>query len=123
MRRMPGHGHPLRPEYVLTEKGEAVSAWAAQLDKALQGDGWPLARRTWTLPVLRAAAPVRRFAEIRLALSPVTDRALSQSLQSMCARDWLCRIVDTDASPPSVSYAPSGRGKKLSPILQRSFQI
>ena len=29
--RNPGHGHPLRPEYVLTEAGRPVGAWCERV--------------------------------------------------------------------------------------------
>jgi len=118
-----GHGHPLRPAYVLTARGVKVASWAAELDAILQADDWPLARKSWTLPVLRIITPEKRYGEIRAALNPVTDRALSQTLQGMVEQEWLQRAVDTLASPPSVSYAPEGLGKRLSPVLQRSYRI
>src|ERR671932_1580387 len=39
VRRNPGYGHPLRPEYLLTRRGEAVAGRLARLPAA--GDGHP----------------------------------------------------------------------------------
>jgi len=122
--RAGGHGHPLRAEYSLTDKGRVLASWAADLvaNVAISEDQ-RLMRRAWTLPVLRLAAPGCHFAEFRSALSPVTDRALSQTLKAMSARKWLKRSVDDTASPPRVSYMPDGLGSRLAPVLQRSFSI
>jgi len=120
----PGHGHPLRPAYLLTAKGKRVASWATELDTMLHSeDDCRLARKSWTLPVLRTVAPIKRYGEIRAALNPVTDRALSQTLHAMVEQEWLLRTVDVDASPPGVSYVADGLGKRLSPILQQSYQI
>src|SRR5687768_10779560 len=51
--RNPGHGHPLRPEYLLTREGGVVAAWCERLGEqrarfGLGGGG--LGR--WSLPLL-----------------------------------------------------------------------
>ena len=51
--RNPGHGHPLRPEYMLTEAGAAAAARAAAIADAQQGIGLPPAAATrWGLPLV-----------------------------------------------------------------------
>ena len=123
LRKNSGHGHPLRPAYALSDKGKAVAEWAAELDKSMIVSDWAIARRTWSLPILREAIPTSRYGEIRAELNPVTDRALSETLKMLGDNHWLDRIVDIEQSPPSVAYAPSGTGKVLTPILIDSLTI
>src|ERR1041384_7924819 len=80
--RNPGHGHPLRPEYVLTPAGEPVAAFCqgvmAQREKLGLAHG-QLPR--WSLPlIVRLDADKARFSALRDALRPVTPRALSLTL-------------------------------------------
>lgn len=123
LRKNSGHGHPLRPAYVLTPKGYSVASWAAELDEVLEPAQWKIARRTWSLPVLREAGPESRFRELRSKLNPVTDRALSESLKTLSRNHWLGRCVDAEHTPPRVTYIPMGIGAQLGPILQESLLI
>ena len=51
--RNPGHGHPLRPEYVLTEAGRAVGGWSEAVMAARADLGVaPEALTRWTLPAI-----------------------------------------------------------------------
>jgi len=118
-----GHGHPLRPAYVLTAKGKAVAEWAAELDKILEPNDWRIVRRSWTLPILREVSPARRYGELRSKLTPVTDRALSETLKALGENQWLYRLVDGDRSPPSVTYLPLGTGELLVPALNESLNV
>lgn len=123
LRKNSGHGHPLRPAYVLTAKGKAIAAWAAELDYFLEPIDWKIARRTWTLPILREMTPASRYGELRSNLCPVTDRALSETLKKLGENNWLDRCVDIARSPPSVTYTPQGTGQLLMPALKESWQI
>lgn len=116
VRRNPGHGHPLRPEYVLTEGGVAVGAACARLWRAavLTDLAEPVARK-WTLPVLRVlGGGARRYGEIKAALAAhgVTDRALSGSLRDLTERGLLRRRVGV-GHPPVVIYETTDRASSL----------
>ncbi|NRB01490.1 MAG: winged helix-turn-helix transcriptional regulator, partial [Rhodobacteraceae bacterium] len=51
--RNPGHGHPLRPEFRLTEKGRAAAEAAGEIYGVVSDDaGAAVLRRSWTLPIL-----------------------------------------------------------------------
>jgi DNA-binding HxlR family transcriptional regulator len=53
VQRNPGHGHPLRPEYILTEAGKAAAARAATIAAAQGAIGLPSGMTTrWTLPLV-----------------------------------------------------------------------
>ena len=123
LRKNSGHGHPLRPAYLLTAKGRAIAEWAAELDSFLEPTDWKIARRAWALPILREMIPESRYGELRSKLSPVTDRALSVTLKKLGENHWLGRCVDINNSPPSVTYIPLGTGELLVPALRESLSI
>lgn len=123
VRRTKGHGHPLRPAFELTRKGEVVAEWAFELDNILTPENWNIAARTWSLPVMRLTNSAPRYGELRSELKPVTDRALSQTLKILASHDWVTRAVNSEAAPPEVSYSPSGMGEVLIPCLERSFSL
>lgn len=72
VRRNPGYGHPLRPEYLLTPEGEEAAVRCARLLAAVDGKADVLLRK-WSLPVLFALRGNARFSELREAL-PGIDR-------------------------------------------------
>ena len=123
VRRTKGHGHPLRPAFQLTKKGEIVAKWAIELDHILLPENWSIAARTWTLPIMRLTDSAPRFGELRSELKPVTDRALSQSLKTLVSHDWVTRDVNVTTAPPEVSYSPCGIGEILIPCLENSFSL
>ncbi len=103
--RNPGYGHPLRPEYVLTERGHAIGAACLELADAVRAVGGDdEAYRKWALPVVsRLAADVDRFGELRDGLEGVTPRALSLALKRLVAAGLVERAVD-DGYPPVSRY-------------------
>ena len=52
LERNPGYGHPLRPEFRLTQSGIAAAAMASRVQRASAHENQDLIRRAWTLPVL-----------------------------------------------------------------------
>lgn len=114
--RNPGHGHPLRPEFRLTDPGARAGAIAKRIYDLSGQDDHPLLRKSWTLPVLTALHSPRQFNEIKRHLPMMTDRALSQSLKSMEARAWVRRDVDGTARPPRPLYHAVNTGGQISQI-------
>lgn len=116
----PGHGHPLRPEYVLSARGARVAARCVPLDDLLRDDAVrDVALRRWSMPVLHAIGRRRaRFSVIAERLGAITDRALSLSLQDLAAVDLVERRV-VDDRPPVPVYAATDAGRELVPALQR----
>ena len=114
MERNPGYGHPLRPEFRLTPLGKVAAAIAHRIDDVSAEDDWTLLRRSWTLPVLTSIHTPSHFGDIKRKLPTITDRALSQSLKSMEARDWVCRSVDGAARPPRSIYSAVNTGGLIS---------
>lgn len=116
MERNPGHGHPLRPEFRLTQQGMAAAAVAARVRDVSGNDAWDLLRRSWTLPVLTAVHRPSHFNDIKRGLGTITDRALSQSLKSMEARSWVHRSIDECARPPRSVYCAVDAGREISAV-------
>ena len=117
--RNAGHGHPLRPEFVLTPRGKAVAKAAGRIwswaDDPRMG---PLLPFRWTLPVLYCVKEPLTYGEIRKAVTPVTDRALSISLKQLTEAKALSRRVETASRPPLSLYTPLPPALKIGGILR-----
>jgi DNA-binding HxlR family transcriptional regulator len=110
--RNPGHGHPLRPEYVLTPAGqEAGTACVRMMAVRRRLDIGPASLPRWSLPIIgRLSGDWARFTDLRNDLAPVTPRALSLNLQQMVAGGVIARRVEADYPPtPLYGLAPPGR--------------
>jgi DNA-binding HxlR family transcriptional regulator len=113
VRRNPGYGHPLRPEYVPTRKGRAAAAVARRVLAA--GDEAVLLHK-WSVPVLRELGHGRRFSELHVGLRTVTPRALALALQEL-ERHRLVRREVLPTRPPSTLYRPTARGRRVQHAL------
>ncbi|WP_424930207.1 winged helix-turn-helix transcriptional regulator [Amaricoccus tamworthensis] len=114
LERNPGHGHPLRPEFRLTAKGEAMAAIARKIIRLTPDETERcLIRRSWTVPVLALSREPRQFSTLRRDLPPITDRALSQSLKNLQGSNWLTRHIDPAGHPPRPLYQATGRGLEI----------
>lgn len=118
--RNPGYGHPVRPEYLLSEAGVSLARACADLLAALAPTGGePLVQRKWSLPVAGAmASGSARFGEIKAMLPGVTSRALAMALKELEAQGLIERRVD-DQYPPRPTYALAGRNEELIEALRR----
>lgn len=114
VQRNPGHGHPLRPEVILTEEGQRLATPALALAKALAQQGLaPVALSRWSLPLIQGLAMGNeRFNELARHLPEATPRALSQALQRLVANDLVGRSVEP-GYPPSTRYRLTARGLAL----------
>jgi len=103
--RNPGHGHPLRPDYVLTGTGRRVAPVCATLVDILGSSGLEqLGRKKWPLPVVLAlSAGPTRFSALRAGLAPITTRALALALKELEAASVVERILVGDY-PPRAEY-------------------
>lgn len=117
--RNPSHGHPLRPEYILTEAGWAVSRLCISVTEAQAKIALPSATLSrWSLPLLRLVDDgEHRFAGLSRALPQSSPRALTQSLKSMIGQQLLDRQV-IDAFPPVPVYHLAPRGLVLAQALR-----
>lgn len=120
--RNPGYGHPIRPEYLLSEQGLALAAACSALLGEIDALG-PEARtallRKWSLPVaLALAAGSGRFTDIKAALPGVTARALAQTLKGLEAEGLVNRSILKEY-PPRPRYDLPDATRALLPSLQR----
>lgn len=113
-----GHGHPMRPEYVLTERGRLVAPPAAALVTALNRAGAiETGLRKWSMPVVRAVdLGADRFASIAQALGGATDRAVSMTLGELGQASLIGREI-IDGRPPRPSYALAKAARPITPVL------
>lgn len=114
----PGHGHPLRPEYVLTEAGQAVGGACERIMETRRRLGLEAADLPrWGLPVVAGMGEEwTRFGMLQSRLAPVTPRALSMTLQAMIGQDLVRRRLE-DRFPPVPLYGLTGRGQDLAGAL------
>ena len=117
--RNPGHGHPLRPEYVLTGAGVPIAAFCrgvmAQRERLGLAPG-QLPR--WSLPLIaRLDGESARFSALKTALLPVTPRALSLTLKQMLAVDLVDRALEAEF-PPIAIYGLTGKGRELAAAMR-----
>lgn len=116
--RNPGHGHPLRPEYVLTARGEERARWCARVVRARDQVGLtPEGLTRWTLPLISELAPGEaRFSGLKLALEPVSPRALSLTLKGAIGLGLINRRLE-ESFPPTPRYALAARGQPLAEAM------
>jgi DNA-binding HxlR family transcriptional regulator len=116
LERNPGHGHPLRPEFRLTARGKSAAELASRIQHLSGGENQDLLRRSWTVPVLTVLHRPSQFTEIKRRLLTISDRALSQSLQSMEERLWVRRSVDEAMRPPKPIYSAIHTGAMITKV-------
>jgi DNA-binding HxlR family transcriptional regulator len=114
--RNPGYGHPLRPEYILTERGRNAAEPAAECLAVASRwkDHAGIIHRKWPLPILGSIGEnACRFSALRHTLPGATARALSLTLAGLSGAGLVRRDV-VDSSPPLVLYRVA---KPARPIL------
>ena len=114
VRRNTGHGHPMRPEYLLTKRGAAIGDECLSLVRILQRRGEvDLAFRKWTLPLVVAIGERRlRFNQLRSSLHNATPRAIAMGLKSLLQHGWADRSL-IDEFPPTAGYELRRKGQQI----------
>ena len=112
--RNPGHGHPMRPEYLLTDAGADIGPDCRSLTQLMRRrKESDLAFRKWTLPLVAAIGDeVRRFNEVRETLLDATPRAITLGLKSLLEQRWVARTL-IDDYPPAAGYELMPRGLRV----------
>jgi DNA-binding HxlR family transcriptional regulator len=102
----PGYGHPMRPEYILTTKGEALAPFCVSLlEEGEKRELMEIFENKWSCPIIIATGEEKkRFNELKKSLAPVTSRALSTNLKFLYEEKCLKREI-YDCSPPSFIYS------------------
>jgi DNA-binding HxlR family transcriptional regulator len=108
----PGHGHPLRPEYILTEVGQRIAAASMQIEVAHRHIG-PVMLTRWSLPIIhRIDRGAHRFNAIGQGIAAANPRGLTLSLKSLVGQSLVARTVVEDY-PPVPEYALTEGGLHL----------
>ncbi len=112
--RNPGYGHPLRPEYLLTERGADIAPTCQALLQRLDQLGLvEVGLKKWSLPVIEALPRSRgRFNALKAELEGITARALAQSLKSLTEEALVERTLIED-HPPRFEYSLTPKGEEL----------
>ena len=119
--RNPGYGHPMRPEYLLTETGYDIAPHCQLLVAKLDALGRlsALSQRKWTLPVVFAVGHgIDRFGKLKSVLASITPRALTLTLKQLVEAGAIQREV-IDGHPPFTNYRLTASAQPLLPILAR----
>ncbi len=118
--RNTGYGHPMRPEYLLTEAGRAFSEGCAELMRGLRtAPDVDLGLRKWTLPLVATiGTDVRRFSEVKAALPQATSRAIALALKAMSERNWIRRSL-IDDYPPTAGYTLKPKGRRILEVVRQ----
>ena len=118
--RNPGVGHPMRPEYMLTEGGHAAAPLVATLIATLrERDLEDVALRKWSLPVMHALARGQeRFGQLKAALPGITARALTLALKDLLDARLIERTV-TRGYPPGAVYRPARKARRITQVIAR----
>jgi DNA-binding HxlR family transcriptional regulator len=109
VRRNEGYGHPLRPEYLITDEGRAASQLAARV---IASSSRETLLRKWSVPVLASLEEPRRFSELRVALPGITPRALALALRDLEGARLVRRDV-LPTRPPSTIYRTTRRAETV----------
>ena len=118
--RNPGYGHPMRPEYLLTRRGEKLGPTCVRLMAVLRKMGIQrIALRKWSMPItLALAGGVEHFGELKCILPGITSRALALGLKELQRTGLIERRI-VDQYPPTTAYRLTRRGRRLVPVLER----
>ena len=123
VKRNPGYGHPMRPEYVLTNRGRAIGQDCQVLSQLLsKPSDRDVAYRKWSLPLIAVIGEERmRFSAVRVALGDPTPRAVTLALKMLENQRWIQRKITRDY-PPVAGYKLSSRGLEIWYVVRELCQ-
>lgn len=106
----PGHGHPMRPELVLSPAGKLLGPASQSLMRALErAQLVEIALRKWSMPVVHTlSVQARRYGELQRELPSSNPRALTRTLKDLCEAKLIKRSILNDF-PPVPLYTASSR--------------
>lgn len=107
--RNPGYGHPLRPEYVLTSRGQAMAQECGKLVNVVERlNVADTVYRKWSVPLLVTInGGIARFNGLRNALA-ISPRALTHGLQRLCASELVLQQSEYSLTPSGSQIAVLG---------------
>ena len=114
--RNPGYGHPLRPEYILTDKGICLGPFCNEMMTCInEKKGYRLFQSKWAVQIIYLCSQGEiRFSELKSALIPITSRALSEELKALNSQGFIERKI-IESFPPLTTYSLT---KKSIPFIK-----
>lgn len=124
VRRNPGYGHPLRPEYILTEKGIRLGPFCVEMMTCIHDHKeYRLIRSKWAFQIIFLCSLGEvRFSELKSALAPITSRALSKELKSLKSEGFIERKI-FESYPPLTIYSLSKKSIPFIKVKRRHIDI
>ena len=118
--RNPGHGHPLRPEYLLTDRGLRFGPFCKDMMTCfMEQKGYRLIQSKWALQIIHLCSGGEiRFSELKSALAPITSRALSEELKSLNSDGYVERKI-IDGYPPITSYSLARKSIPFIKVIEK----
>ncbi len=115
----PGHGHPMRAEYILTPKGNSLAPFCVSLLKETKKrEISEVFESKWSCPIIISTGEhEKRFNELKKDLNPVTSRALSTNLKFLFDIKCLKREI-FDSNPPSFIYSLEKKSRGIFKIYK-----
>lgn len=122
--RNPGYGHPLRPEYILTDEGLRLGPFCAEMMICINENyGFHLFRSKWALQIInQCSRGEMRFSELKSALKPITSRALSWELKTLEAIGYLERKI-VAGYPPLATYSLAKKAFPFKKVIKRHEDV
>ncbi|WP_457919917.1 winged helix-turn-helix transcriptional regulator [Candidatus Lokiarchaeum ossiferum] len=118
IKKNPGYGHPLRPEYIINENAFFISEKCRNLyDSLIEMNMQHILATKWIVPILLVIQNKKlRFSEIKKELDNITSRSLTIALKKLENEEFLERTT-TSAYPPTSHYQIKKKFHLLFPIL------
>ncbi len=115
----PGYGHPMRAEYILTSKGQALGPFCiALLEEGRKKEITEIFENKWSCPIIiKVGEHIKRFNELKNVLAPVTSRALSTNLKFLHEAKCLKREI-FDSHPPLFIYSLERKSRGIFSIYK-----
>ena len=122
--RNPGYGHPLRPEYILTDKGINLGPFCDEMMACIiEQNGYHLFESKWAIQIIYLCSEGEiRFSELKSALAPITSRALSEELKLLNSEGFIERKI-IEGFPPLTIYSLSIRSIPFIKVIERYKDI
>jgi DNA-binding HxlR family transcriptional regulator len=120
--RNPGYGHPLRPEYILTDRSIRLGPFCKEMMTCIiDWNGYHLIQSKWAVQIIYLCSQGEmRFSELKSALAPITSRALSEELKSLNSEGFIERKI-IESYPPLATYSLAEKSIPFIKVIKRHF--
>ncbi len=122
--RNPGYGHPLRPEYILTDEGIRLGPFCDEMMTCIiEKKGDRLFQSKWAAQIINLCSQGEiRFSELKSALEPITSRALSEELKSLNSEGFIERKI-FESYPPFTAYSLAKKSIPFIKVIEKHKDV